>query len=106
MNHCGELVGRLRKDIHSVLLTLSISLISALTDKACEAGEALRPAERLQIFVEQLIGRGNVGSLLYFHGIGQRRCAVDLSQIRSSDRTVAVAMAGVTSDDALAAEIR
>ena len=79
MNDGGELVRRLDKDIERDLLTLSVSLVSSLANKAGKAGQPLRPAARLKIFIQKLIGGGRVGHLLDFHRIRRRRCAVDLS---------------------------
>lgn len=88
MNDGAELVRRLGKNIHRALLTLSISLVSPLTDKAGEASQPLCPTERLKIFIQKLIGGGSVGNFLDFHRIQRKRCAIELGEIRSGDRTV------------------
>src|SRR5205807_7376134 len=102
----GSLVRRLSIDFRSAFLGIIVSLISASRDEAREVCQPLRPAERLNVLLQNLIRGRRAGSLLgdlIWHF--QNRDAVLFREIGSDAGSLAAAMAGVARQHAAPAEI-
>src|ERR1700732_4308232 len=106
MHDYGALIGRFGIDFRGALLGIVVALISSSGTEAREARQPLSVAERLNVLVQDLIGRRSACRLLgdlvrHF----QNRSAVLLRQIGSNARSLTAAMAGVTGQHAAPAGI-
>src|SRR6266704_1841144 len=93
MNDRGALIWSFGIDVNRNLLALGIeALVSSATDKTGETGQSLGPAERLDVLVENLIGRRHIRNrrpLPDFNIIGilRGRSAILLGQPRGHSGT-------------------
>src|SRR4029077_1614235 len=96
MHDYGALIGRFGIDFRGALLGIVVALISSSATEARAARQLRGAAERLNVLIQNLIGRRSTCRLLsdlvrHF----QNRSAVLLRQIGSNTRSFAAAMARV-----------
>src|SRR3984957_10909247 len=101
MDDRGELIGGFGKHLYGNFFGVRIEPgVSTLCSEAGELGQLLRPAQRVDIPVENLVGGGPCGTLpadLNRIRIFRRRRAVLLLQTGHGLGTIGTAMAGVAS---------
>ena len=103
----GALTRRAGVHLDRVLLIIVEALVHARGDEAGETCQALGTADRLDVPVEDLIGRRLAGRLRQdFIGLEDDRVAVLHRQVRDHPGAVRAAMAGEAADQTASAEHR